>query len=156
MPEIKPAAAWDLPALWRVSGIIRACGRDMAARYGLRHWDHSRLILFGFTVLDARHRRIYLVTENGKNRATFRVNRAGEWLRLSKLAALPEAAGKGLGSFCVSRAEEMARREGLKGLTLEVYDKSEHAVAFYRHRGFTPAGEVRTRKYTELVMRKEL
>ena len=52
--------------------------------------------------------------------------------------------------------EMTAKERGLFRVTCEVYDKSEHAIKFYEHRGYRQYGTVGTLKYTELQMEKEL
>ena len=156
MADIRKLGRFDAIGLMRASAILYACGRDMAGRWGLRHWDHSRLITFAITLRASLQHEVYLAEEGGRALATFQTRREGEWLNLSKLATRPGNDGRGLGSLCMAYAEQKALREGLKGVTLEVYDKSSHAIAFYTHRGYETAGTQMTRKYTVLKMKKAL
>ena len=73
-----------------------------------------------------------------------------------KLATLPEFAGKGIGSFCLKEIERLAAEEGCLQVICEVYDKSEHAKAFYEHKGYVAYGVSDTLKYKELKLKKEL
>ncbi len=151
--EVKP---WNIPGLIRVAGILDACGRDMAARYGLRHWDNPRWKTLAVCAVSVLRHRVYLTRDGSGDAATFQTDRQGSLMHLSKLATLPAAAGRGLGSFCLTYAENLARAAGCAGIVLEVYDKSEHAIKFYLHRGFRTVGTVKTLRYTELRMEKTL
>ena len=62
----------------------------------------------------------------------------------------------GIGSYCLTEIEHMAKEEGCTEIICEVYDKSEHAKSFYEHRGYTVYGATETLKYKELKMRKEI
>jgi hypothetical protein len=39
---------------------------------------------------------------------------------------------------------------------MEVYDKSQHAIDFYLHRGYVQCGVVNSLKYKEYVLQKQL
>ena len=156
MTNIRKLRRLDLPGLVRVSDILYACGRDMAAHQGLHHWDHSRFVTFLITCRGALKHDVYLAENGGRAEGTFQTRREGNCLNLSKLATRPGNAGRGVGSACMAYAEDMALKEGLTGVTLDVYDKSGHAIAFYTHRGYETMGTEKTRKYTVLKMKKDL
>ena len=81
-----------------------------------------------------------------------------KWETLSyfKLATVPDCSGKGIGSYCLSKIEEIAKECSCSDVICEVYDKSQNAINFYTHRGFETYGTTDTLKYKELKMRKAL
>lgn len=149
---------WYQPVgLLRVAEILYACGRDMASRYGLQHWNNPRFKTWAIVALCVLKNRIFLGADaQGKAVATVQVKVLGNALHLAKLAVLPAAGGKGCGSRCLEWAEEYARVQGCDSVELEVYDRSSHALAFYHNRGYERCGSMETRKYTEIRMKKML
>jgi ribosomal protein S18 acetylase RimI-like enzyme len=57
-------------------------------------------------------------------------------LYVEELAVHPEWEGKGVGSFVLEQLQHLARVRGLTHLVLEVAENNEHALAWYRKRGF--------------------
>ncbi|MBE7049644.1 MAG: GNAT family N-acetyltransferase [Ruminococcaceae bacterium] len=136
--------------------ILYKCGKDMAKKYGLHHWDNSYIKTFAIVLLGIFGRgNTYLVYKDVPV-ATFRVNQTQDEFHFGKLATHPEYSSKGIGSWCMDYIERMAKEQCCSAVTLEVYDKSNHAKDFYTHRGYVLCGEVKTRKYTEFKMRKDL
>ena len=85
----------------------------------------------------------------------FEEGKTGNSCSFQKLATAPKFSGGG-GSYCMKEIERLAKENGSKEITCEVYDKSEHAKSFYEHRGYTVCGEIETLKYKELKMRKKI
>lgn len=135
--------------------ILYLCGKDMARKYDLHHWDNSMLKTTAVVCYGLLKNKTFLVYDE-KAIATFQVKKNGDCLHFGKLATLPECSGKGIGSWCMSNIEQMAKDQGCSSISMEVYDKSNHAKEFYLHRGYVLCGEVKTRKYTEFKMRKDL
>lgn len=52
--------------------------------------------------------------------------------------------------------ERLAKESGCAEVVCEVYDKSEHAKAFYEHRGYISYSTTETLKYKEQKLRKEI
>ena len=73
-----------------------------------------------------------------------------------KLATLPKFSGGGIGSYCLSEIERIAKEKECVDIVCEVYEKSEHAKVFYEHSGYKIYGSTETLKYKELKLRKEL
>jgi len=63
---------------------------------------------------------------------------------LSWFAVSPAYQGKHIGAFMIDYIEGDARQRGYRQLLLETYSSHEFARArnFYRHRGYSPAGEI--------------
>lgn len=147
---------WNVGKLFKVTRILYKCGKDMAKKYGLQHWNNSYLKNWIIVFLCALKNNVYLVYDGKAPVATFQTKKTGEMILFQKLATSPEFSGKGIGSFCLSEIERMGREGGCKEVICEVYDKSEHAIRFYEKLGFVTYGTVETLKYNELKMKKEL
>ena len=142
--------------LKKVSDILYECGKDMAERYGLYRWDNSYIKNWLIIFMCALKNDIYLVYISQKPAATFQIRKTKNSFLFQKLATLPDFSGCGIGSFCIEEIERLARESGYSEVTCEVYDKSENAKKFYRHRGYVIYGTTKTLKYMELKLRKEL
>lgn len=57
-------------------------------------------------------------------------------LYVEELAVHPEWNGRGVGSFVLEQLQHLARVRGLTHLVLEVAENNEHALTWYRKRGF--------------------
>ncbi len=147
----------NLCNLFRVEKILYRCGKDMAQKYGLKHWDNSHIKNILILVLCVMKNRIYLVTDEQRRVvATFQTKRAGDTLYFLKLATDPAFSGKGIGTFCIQTIEKMSVNAGCSKVCCEVYDQSIHAIRFYENRGYTVCGSDKTLKYTQLRMERQL
>lgn len=137
-----------------VARILNYCGKNMAKKYDLHHWDNSlfkSMIIVGLCLLKNK---VYLVTERGKAVATFQIKDSEDALFFEKLAVSPSVAGKGYGSYCMKLIETKAKQLGYKKTRMEVYDQSKHAIDFYLHKGYSQVGVINTLKYKDLIMEK--
>jgi ribosomal protein S18 acetylase RimI-like enzyme len=57
-------------------------------------------------------------------------------LYVEELAVHPEWNGRGVGSFVLEQLQHLAKVRGLTHLVLEVAENNEHALTWYRKRGF--------------------
>lgn len=156
MYSIKKIKLWNISELLKVVDILYKCGKDMAEKYNLHHWDNSRFKNFIIVVLCVLKNNIYLVFDNEKAVATFQTRKVNQSYLFQKLATLPEFSGSGIGSFCINEIEKMGKNENCNEIICEVYDKSDHAKAFYEHKGYFVYGSTETLKYKELKLKKEL
>lgn len=147
---------WNIAKLLLVSNILYKCGKDMAAKYDLHHWDNSHVKNWIIVALCAMKNQIYLVYDNKIPVATFQARKINQSYLFQKLATSPEFSGKGIGTFCLNEIERLAESENCKEIICEVYDRSEHAKMFYKHKGYLVYGETDTLKYKELKLRKKL
>ena len=147
---------WNLLKLLSVSDILYKCGKDMAEKYDLHHWDNSHFKNWIIVALCILKNRVYLVYDGKQAIATFQTRKIGHAYLFQKLATLPGFSGAGVGSFCLNEIEKMGRALGCREIMCEVYEKSEHAKSFYLKRGFTVCGTTETLKYKELKLKKEL
>lgn len=156
MYSVQKICILDLFKLKKVSDILYECGKDMAEKYGLHHWDNSLIKNWLIVAMCALNNDIYLVYLSQKPVATFQIKKTKTAFMFQKLATSPSLSGQGIGSFCIEEIERLAREGGYAEVRCEVYDKSEHAKNFYEHRGYTIYGTTKTLKYGELKLRKEL
>ncbi len=147
---------WDISGLLKVCDILYKCGKDMALKYDLHHWDNPRIKNWVIVILCALKNNIYLVCDGKKPVATFQTRKVNQSYLFMKLATLPEFAGNGIGTFCLDEIEMLGKSLGCREVICEVYDKSSHAITFYEHKGYMVYGETDTLKYKELKLRKEL
>ena len=139
-----------------VSDILYDCGRDMAVKLDLHHWDNSHFKNWVVVILCALKNDIYLIYSDGKPVATFQTHKNGQAMVFHKLATSPLCSGKGIGSYCLAEVEHMAKEAKCSEVMCEVYEKNEYVKNFYEHREYTICGTVQTVKYRELKMRKEI
>ena len=145
MYSVQKLKLTSIRGLLKTSNILYKCGKDMAARYDLHHWDNSHVKNWCIVALCALKNDVYLVYDGDTAIATFQTHTAEDSLLFQKLATLPEFSGKGVGSFCLEEIERLGREKGLKRIICEVYDKSGHAMRFYEHKGYEVYGETDTR-----------
>ena len=154
--KIKKVGLFDFSGQIRVNSILYNCGKDMAEKYDLHHWDNSHFKNFIIVVFCVLKNSVYLVSEEDNYVATFQTRKVGEMFRFEKLACLPEMSGKGIGMFCINTIEKMALKMSCKKVCMEVYAPSKHALDFYLHRGYKVCGNTKTLKYSEIRMEKVL
>lgn len=156
MYSVVKVKIWDVGKLYKVVDILHKCGKDMAKKYDLHHWDNSYLKNWLIVFMCAVKNSIYLVFNEKTAVATFQTRKKKDQLVFQKLATVPTFSGKGIGSFCIAEIEKMARSRGCSRVVCEVFDKSSHAISFYEHKGYTSQGMIETLKYNELKMMKIL
>ena len=125
-------------------------------KYDLHHWDNSHIKNYIIVALCALKNDTYLVYSEKTPVATFQVRRKEQSFLFQKLATSPAFSGKGIGSYCLTEIERLAKENGCAEVICEVYDKSEHAKSFYEHRGYAIYGAAEPLKYKEWKMRKEI
>lgn len=156
MLQYKRVHLWNISGLLKVLGILDRCGKDMAKKYALHHWDNSFVKNLAIVGMCALKNKIWLVLEDGRAVATFQTSKKDQRLSLQKLGTDPSHAGKGIGLFCMQTVEQMAKNANCKAVCLEVYAASTYAIGFYENRGYRCVGKVSTLKYSELKMQKNL
>ena len=156
MYTLKRVGKFDIPKLNKVASILNACGKDMAQKYDLHHWDNSYIKSLVIVALCDLKNEIYLLYDRDNAVATFQVKQSGTTLHFEKLGTLPSEAGRGAGSFCMKKIEELAAERGLQKIVMEVYEPSQHAISFYEHKGYKAVGMTDTLKYKEIRMEKSL
>ncbi len=153
---LKKIGKLDVKNLNKVAHILNACGKDMANKYNLHHWDNvyvKTLVIVGLCNLKNN---VYILFNDNKAVATFMTKQSGDALHFEKLGTLPSESGKGIGSFCMNKIEEIAKGTNCKKVVMEVYEPSQHAISFYKHKGYEVIGMTDTLKYKELIMEKRI
>lgn len=156
MFTVKKLKNLDVCGIFKVAQILQKCGKDMAHKSDLHHWDNLYLKTLAIVAYGSLKNDVYLVLSDNKPIATFQIRKVGPSVIFQKLATLPDYSGKGIGTFCLSEIEKIAKNSSSNKIICEVYDKSENAISFYLKRGFKVCGEKETLKYKELKMEKEL
>jgi GNAT superfamily N-acetyltransferase len=78
--------------------------------------------------------------------------RTGDALFLSRVSVVPEKRGSGITARMVALAEEQARREGARGLTLRVREVLAQNLALFERLGFRETGRHGHESRPETVM----
>lgn len=138
-----------------VTKILYACGKDMAMKYDIHHWDNPWIKTFVIVLRCLVKNQIYVVGDQ-KIVATYQTKKNGDALYFEKLAVMPEVNGKGIGSFCLKQIEAEARNTGCAKVQMDVYSKSQHAIQFYLNLGYTQVGVDKTLKYEVVCLEKVL
>ena len=149
-------AVYDLPRLTKVASILNICGKDMAKKYNLHHWDNSYIKSFAITCLCVLKNEIFLLYSDKSPAATFQIKVKNKTLHFEKLGTHPSVAGQGIGSLCIKKIEAIAKKRGCNRVAMEVYEPSQHAITFYEHKGYKRVGMVDTLKYKEIKMEKSI
>ena len=76
---------------------------------------------------------VYLIYNGETPAATFQTRKTGQTFLFQKLATAPVCSGKGIGSYCLTEIERLAKENGCREGVCEVSDKSERAKSFYVH-----------------------
>jgi GNAT superfamily N-acetyltransferase len=142
--------------------ILRKCGQDLKARFGLGHWDPP----YPLHLLrrDARERSVYAVLDGPQTVATFTTGAepypyydmslwtapTAKATYVGHLAVLPHLQGNGIGTWCMRAIERLATDEGSEAVRLDVYRMHVTALEFFARLGYSPRGFVPFRD-TELV-----
>ena len=159
--------AWKVgpDAVEELHAILCACGLDLNARLGLGHWDPPYPL--HLLQRDAREKEDYAVadTERGQRPlatftlgtqpppyygdATLWAEPAAHAAYLTRLAVLPAEQGRGIGRWCMARAEALARERGWAYLRLDVHGGHTSLARFYQGLGYEPRGTVAVRSPNE-------
>ena len=157
MYNVQKIGLFNFSGQIKISKILYFCGKDMAQKYDLHHWDNSYLKNMLIILLCELRNVVYLVTDKENNSvATFQVRMKHTDLHLEKLATLPKFSGSGIGSFCIEFIENLAKQYGCKKICLDVYSLSKQAIGFYEHKGYSFCGNATTLKYSIVRMEKIL
>lgn len=152
--------------------IIKSSGEHMHKNLGLIHWKtpYPKESI----MRDCQGREVYLGRDLDTNRYvhTFQIEftfpkssacskeimvgkeTVGFFATIHKFATLPDAEGQGIGKLSLEYIESYCRQKGIKKLCLDVYDRSDHAIQFYKNRGFEIVGSRPTRHFNVFMMEK--
>ncbi len=134
--------------------IVRLCGEDIGARFGLTFWSPPPPI-----ELMRRHaseKAVYAVRDGGEVVATFTLGLSG-WPEeavpfwadaghraayLSRLAVRPDRQGQGIGRWCLAGVERLAREQDCRAVRLDAIRAFAPPVALYRRLGYEERGVI--------------
>lgn len=90
MYQVHKVNLFNFPGQIKVNNILFDCGKDMAKKYDLHHWDNSHFKNFLIVAMCELKNTVYLVTEDEKPVATFQTKQVGKTMRFEKLACSPK------------------------------------------------------------------
>lgn len=153
---VKQVFLYDFFSIIKVAQILKACGKDMARKYNLNHWDNPMIKTIIIVLLCLLKNNVYLVYQGDRAIATFQYRFQKDAIFSEKLGVIPEESGKGYGSFCTGQIIHAAKTKNLNKLRTEVYDKSKFAIDYHLQKGYKTIGTAGTLKRTVLIMEKEI
>ena len=83
---------------------------------------------------------VYVVVDGDDIVGVATTERRDGGIYIDRLGVDPARQGTGLGSFMLERLEEIARANGLRGLSLETAEMAEGNIRLYRRHGFEIVG----------------
>ena len=134
--------------------IVRLCGENIEARFGLTFWAPSPPI-----ELMRRHaaeKAVYAVRGGDESVASFTFGLSG-WpdeavpfwdnaghraAYLSRLAVRPDRQGEGIGHWFLAEAERLARKQGCQTIRLDAIRAFAPPIALYRRLGYEERGVI--------------
>lgn len=154
----------DLVAISAIYDILKTSGDYLYQSKGLIHWRnpypkesiHENI----------KNREVFIVKDSITNQfihtfqleiknSTIKNNTNTETVvEINKFATHPNWLGQGIGKKSINYIEEHCKQNSINKITLEVYDKSEDAICFYKKMGFITVGERKTRFFNVLIMEK--
>lgn len=134
-----------------IYNILAECGRNMYENDGLTHWKNPYPL--ENIKSDCNKNYVYIGNLNGKYVNTFQLNFEGSNCIITKFATSPSHAGKGIGKQSMEYIKMICREKNTETITLDVYDKSQTAISFYRRLGFDFVGSKSTKYFTVLTMK---
>ncbi|GAB3042093.1 GNAT family N-acetyltransferase [Virgibacillus ainsalahensis] len=142
--------------------IIKLSGEYMFKEQGLVHWRSPYPV--EAIKKNCQERKVFLAKDIETNIYvhTFQLECISSSLNeshvaiINKFATLPEFEGRGIGKLSTDYIEEYCRDKNVKKISLDVFDKSEHAIRFYNRRGFDITGTKQTKHFTVYIMEKDI
>ena len=134
--------------------IVRLCGEDIGARYGLTFWVPPPPI--EMMRRHAAEKAVYAVMDGDEAVATFTFGLSG-WpdesvsfwadasrraAYLSRLAVLPDRQGQGIGRWCLAEVERLAREQDCRAIRLDAIRAFALPIALYRRAGYEERGVI--------------
>ncbi|MCF3942628.1 GNAT family N-acetyltransferase [Oceanobacillus alkalisoli] len=147
--------------------IITLSGQDMFEKQGLVHWKTPYPI--ESIKADCENREVFLIKDLQSDLYvhTFQLEFEPKTMNnkikgyvsfasINKFATLPVVSGKGIGKKSMDFIEDYCREKEVSKITLDVYDKSEKAIKFYKNRGFSITSSKPTKHFSIYIMEKIL
>lgn len=140
--------------------IIKLSGENMFKTQNLTHWKTP--YPKDSIKLDCENREVFLIKDIELNiyvhtfQLEFTTVENEKIAYINKFATLPNASGKGIGKKSIKFIEEYCRDKEVYKIVLDVYDKSDHAIQFYKNRGFSITSSKPTKHFSVYIMEKIL
>lgn len=140
--------------------IIKNSGENMFRNQGLIHWRTPYPI--ESIKKNCSERQVFLAKDLDKDQYvhtfqlefTYTIDK--NLASINKFATNPQVAGRGIGKQSMDFIEDYCRGKGVSKICLDVFEKSEHAIRFYKNRGFKIIGQKPTRHFVVYLMEKQL
>lgn len=107
---------------------VRNLGREITAEH------------YAFLSAAIERGNVYFAVDGSEVVGVAATERRDSGIYIDRLGVDPSRQGTGLGSFLLERLEEIARSDGLKGLSLETAEMAEGNIRLYRRHGFEIVG----------------
>jgi ribosomal protein S18 acetylase RimI-like enzyme len=156
----------DMEAISIIYDILKTSGDYLYQSKGLIHWKNPYP---KETIQEnIKNREVFIVKDSITNQYihTFQLEIKNSIIEnnmdtesvveINKFATHPNWLGQGVGKMSINYIEEHCKQKSINKITLEVYDKSEDAICFYKKVGFRTVGERKTRFFVVLIMEKYL
>ena len=115
MYQVTKLSKFNIVGLKKVSDILYECGKDMAKKYDLHHWDNSHIKNHIIVALCAMKNNIYLVYNKKTLVATFQTRKIEKSLLFQKLATAPAFSGGGYWKLLHDRDRTISKRARMLG-----------------------------------------
>ncbi len=134
--------------------IVRLCGEDIGARFGLTFWSPPPPI--ELMRRQAVEKDVYTVKDGIETVATFTFGLSG-WPEqsaplwadaghraayLSRLAVRPDRQGQGIGRWCLAETERLAEEQDCRAIRLDAIRAFAPPLALYRRLGYEERGVI--------------
>lgn len=169
--EFKQVFPYEEDKINEVYEIIKSSGEFMFEQHGLVHWKspypkeaikkncENRKVFLAKNIKNNKYVHTFqleLIEEYTTIRE-YRIQEANQKIAvINKFATVPQAAGRGIGTLSMNFIEELCLNRGIYCISLDVYDKSEHAIQFYIKKGFSVTGTKMTKNFRVYQMEKQL
>lgn len=142
-PTITPATAADIPAL---NQLVNSAYRGDSSRKG---WTTEADLLDGIrtddaglqAMLDNPSAEILTYKVDNQLLGCVYLEKKADALYLGMLTVSPELQAGGIGRTLLGAAENQARAQGCRAVTMTVIPQRTELIAWYQRRGYQPTGE---------------
>lgn len=144
----------DEKKIYEIYKILKECGEHMFNNHGLIHWKTPYPIESIKKNCDEREVFLAKEIESDNYVHTFQLELERSIAVINKFATTPKVSGKGIGKKSMKFIEEYCLKKNIEKIRLDVYDKSEHAIRFYKNRGFVIVDSKSTKHFNVYIMEK--
>lgn len=142
-----------------IFNILKLSGKSMFENEGLEHWIPTYPKESIRKDVNNKSNHVFIVRNKHTKEAinTFQLDFLNKsFVELNKFATLPSYQGQGIGSKILNYIEDYCSENDIDKIRLDVHDKSFSAINFYKQRDFHVIRTKNTRRFTVLIMEKNL